>query len=283
LTTELCAQEGFVQGDRNQLKQLFLHLALNAKDDMPAGGELRIETSIREIDPGSDAARHYRPGRYVQLQVSDSGEGMDEKTLAHVFEPFFSTKASGSGAGLALSIVHSIIAQNGGYIRAESQNNRGTTFEMMLPCVGTFQGLKGLLEPAKEEGPVPTILLVEDEDGIRRLMHSQLEREGYQLLDARNAEEAELIAKAFQDPINVLVTDIVMPGMSGVQLAECLKRLRPEMKMLFVSGYRHDVLESYGLPNEGADFLSKPYPAHELLRRVRKLGTPEASASERAS
>ncbi len=273
LTTDLGTLRGFVRGDRNQLKQVLLNLSLNARDAMPAGGELRMESSVLEVDAEGPTARLYRPGSYVRLKVSDTGQGMDPATLSRIFEPFFTTKKSGFGTGLGLSIVHSIIVHSGGYISADSEIGRGTSFEILLPCVGTFRGLS---EPSAEahaggEDTAPTVLLVEDEDRVRRLMHKYLERDGYQLLEARNAEEAAGIAGVYPAPIHVLVTDVMMPGMTGPELAEWLAPLHPCMKVLFVSGYRHHTLEHEGLWKGGLNLLPKPFPASELVRRVQML------------
>ncbi|MCX6629473.1 MAG: response regulator [Candidatus Solibacter sp.] len=273
LVTDLGSPEGFVRGDRNQLRQVLLNLALNARDAMASSGELRIESSTVEIDPDSPEARLYRPGQFVRLRVADTGEGMDKAKLARIFEPFFSTKKAGFGAGLGLSIAHSIIVQSQGYIRAESEPGRGTAFEILLPCVGTFRGIgaaAGFACPDPEDA-TPTVLLVEDEDSVRRLMHKFLENEGYQLLEARNAEEAAAIAEVYPGPIHVLVADVLMPGMTGPELAARLMPLRPAMKTLFVSGYRHDVVQPRGLRSSDLNLLPKPFPAAELLRRVRML------------
>jgi CheY-like chemotaxis protein len=206
---------------------------------------------------------------------------MDPATLSRIFEPFFTTKKAGAGTGLGLSIVHSIIAQSGGYISASSEIGRGTSFEILLPCIGTFRGLSELSGEERRsaaDDPVPTVLLVEDEDGVRRLMHGYLEREGYQLLEARDPAEAELIAEVYREPIHILVTDVMMPGMTGPQLAERLAPLRPEMKVLLVSGYRHDALEQCGI--QDVNVLSKPFPASELLRRVRMLLSQRAPLAQ---
>jgi CheY-like chemotaxis protein len=162
-----------------------------------------------------------------------------------------------------LSLVHSIVLEGGGYIAAESAAGKGTSFEILLPCVGTFHGTG--------EVSAATILLVEDEDGVRRLMHRFLEREGYQLLAARNAEEAEEIAGVYQNDIHLLVTDVVMPGMTGPQLAERLKPRHPAMKVLFVSGYRHDALDQKGLLGRGVQVLPKPFPPAQFIRQVQLL------------
>jgi len=269
LALELGSFAGLVRGDRNRLKQVFLNLALNARDAMPKGGEMRITSSLIEIGAESPKWRGYRPGRYVQIRVTDSGQGMDAATLARIFKPFFTTKRSGSGTGLGLAMVHAIILQSKGYITATSEIGKGTSFEILLPSAGMpHQAGDSRETTATSESP-PTVLLVDDEDGVRRLMHGCLKREEYQLLQARDAEEAEAIAGACDGPIHVLVTDVVMPGMSGLQLAERLKPRRPEMKTLFVSGYGHDEFGPSGLPQ--MDLLAKPFRGTELARRVRTL------------
>ncbi len=276
LVTDLGSPVGYVRADRSQLKQVLLNLAFNARDAMPAGGELRIASSSIELEGDGPAAQLCRPGPYVRLTISDTGEGMGPETLSHIFEPFFTTKKPGMGTGLGLSMVHSIVVQSGGYISASSELGRGTTFEIQLPCVGTFLPVRDVAGTGVSNASVATVLLVEDEDRVRRLMHNYLEREGYQLLEARNAEEAEAIAEVYEEPIHILVTDVVMPGITGPALSERLKRLRPDMKVLFVSGYRHDTPQMEGLEPD-LNVLSKPFVAADLLRRVRLLlaqGTP---------
>jgi CheY-like chemotaxis protein len=252
---------------------MLLHLALNARDAMPAGGQMGLESSTLEIAAASPQARLYRPGLYVRLRVTDTGKGMDKAALSRIFEPRFAAGREGSGSGLGLSLVHSTVVQNGGYITAESEVGHGTSFEILLPSVGTFQGTGKISGKPRAPGddPAPTILLVEDEDGVRRMMHRFLEREGHQLLAARNAEEAESIAGVYEAPIDVLVTDVMMPGMTGPQLAKRLMALRPGMKVLFVSGYRHDALNQQGLLAPGEHILPKPFPPAQLLRQVEML------------
>lgn len=274
LVTHLGSPMGFVRADRNQLKQVLLNLALNARDAMAEGGELRIETSTIEVASESPAARLYRPGAYIRLRVADSGEGMDKETLSRIFEPFFTTKKPGFGTGLGLSIVHSIVVQSGGYISASSEVGQGTSFVILLPCVGTLKGLSEVpaSKAASTAGDRPaTVLLVDDEDGVRRLMRCYLEREGYRVLEARSGEEAEHLAQAHPEAIHILIADVAMPGMTGPQLAKRLSPLRPDMKVLFVSGYRHDMLDHDTLSSADVSHLSKPFAAPELLTRVRML------------
>jgi two-component system cell cycle sensor histidine kinase/response regulator CckA len=281
LTTNLEPHLGRVRADRNQLKQVLLNLSLNARDAMPLGGELRMETSNVDIRAGSPKALLFPPGPYVRLLVSDCGEGMESNTLAHIFEPFFTTKKPGFGTGLGLSMVHSIVVQSGGHITARSELGLGTAFEILLPRLPGFRKLRemqGHQSLAAAADATPTILLVEDEDDVRRTLHLHFEKEGYQLLEASGGEEAEIIAREYTEPIHVLVTDIVMPGMTGPQLAERLAAFRPDIKVLFVSGYPHDFLEGHRGLDPRRNFLSKPFSAAELIGRVRTLLGAGASA-----
>jgi two-component system cell cycle sensor histidine kinase/response regulator CckA len=279
LTTNLGANLGRVRADRNQLKQVLLNLSLNARDAMPFGGELRIETSNVDIRAGSPKALLFPPGPYVRLLVSDCGEGMDPETLAQIFEPFFTTKKPGLGTGLGLSMAHSIVVQSGGHITARSEVGLGTAFEILLPRLATFQKLShidGVQSRAAAADGRPTVLLVEDEENVRRTMHHVFEKEGYQLLEASDGAQAEAIAEKYCEPIHVLVTDVAMPGMTGPQLADRLAALRPDIRVLFVSGYPHDFFAQGGAPGRQWNFLPKPFSAAELLSRVRALLVAQA-------
>ncbi len=273
LTTNLSANAGFVRAERNQLKQVLLNLAINARDAMPRGGQLRIETSSTETDADNPATRLHGPGQYVRIRVADSGEGMDKETLSHIFEPFFTTKKPGFGTGFGLSIVHSIVTQSGGYITAASEPGKGATFEILLPRIvqGALAGAE--LRAAGKEA-MQTLLLVDDEDGVRHVMRSFLDQEGYQILEAGNAAEAQDIAAACKTPIHLLITDVLLPDVSGLQLAERLQHRHPDMKVLFVSGYPHDSLGRDGVP--GAPVLLKPFVSSDLIRSVRTLLAPDA-------
>ena len=206
---------------------------------------------------------------------------MDQDTLARIFEPFFTTKKPGFGTGLGLSMVHSIVAQSGGYITARSEVGLGTAFEILLPRLAASQQLgdmDGHQSHSAGADATPTVLLVDDEDALRRVMHRQFEKEGYRLLEATNGEEAEFMAEEYNEPIHILVTDVVMPGMTGPQLAGRLAALRPEIKVLFVSGYPHNSQEWGDVLDRQWNFLPKPFSASEFLGRVRTLLAASAPA-----
>jgi PAS domain S-box-containing protein len=274
LTTNLAPNLGMVRADRNQLKQVLLNLSLNARDAMPLGGELRMETSNFEVRAGNPKAEFAPPGPYVRLLVSDCGEGMDQETLARIFEPFFTTKKPGFGTGLGLSMAHSIVVQSGGHIAARSEVGLGTAFEILLPRLAAarkrsdFEGRQVRVTGADA---APTVLLVEDENSVRRAMRQLLVGEGYRLLEAGDGEEAEHLAEEYGQPIHLLVTDVLMPSGSGPQLAARLAALRPELKVLFVSGYPHDFFEGDTALDLRQNYLPKPFTASELLGRVRTL------------
>jgi CheY-like chemotaxis protein len=198
---------------------------------------------------------------------------MDKALPGGIFEPLFSTAKTGFGTGMGLSVVHSIIVQSGGYLVAECEIGRGTTFQVLLPCVASSRQTSEVAAEKRScgEGPAPTILLVEDDDSVRRMMRHLLEREGYRMLEAENAQRAVEVAGSYEGAIHVLVTDVLMPGMTGLDLAAKLLHLRPDLKILFVSGYPHDSLQRLGLSKGELNLLPKPFPVSELLRRVQML------------
>ena len=269
LVLELGSSAALVRADRNRFKQVFLNLAMNARDAMKERGELRISTSRIEIGAANPHWPNCRAGRYLRIRVQDSGQGMDDATLPRIFEPFFTTKQPGSGTGLGLAVVHAIITQSEGYIMAASEVGKGTSFEILLPRAEKSQKATDPPKAAGMAAGAPRVLVVDDEEGVRRLMRGCLKREGYEMLEARDAEEAERIACACPGPIHLLVTDVAMPGMSGPQLAARLKPLRPEMKTLFVTGSGSDMLDRAGLSPE--ELLAKPFQVPELTSRVRRL------------
>jgi two-component system, cell cycle sensor histidine kinase and response regulator CckA len=254
--------------DPRQFEQAVINLAVNARDAMPTGGSLRIETRDPPEDDPALRRADVRPGPYVLLTVTDSGHGMDESTRSHIFEPFFTTKAPGKGTGLGLAMVYGFVKQSGGHIDVETELGRGTTFKLYLPCAERSAELARL---ASGPGAAPrgseTILLVEDEDAVRSLSRLALQASGYTVLEARNGQEGFFVAQQHAGPINLLITDVVMPRLSGRQLVELLAPLRPRMRTLFISGYMD---ESLSFATETC-FLQKPFTPMSLARKVRDV------------
>jgi hypothetical protein len=273
LQTALAPALGRVKADPGQIEQVLMNLAVNARDAMPQGGRLTIETTNVELD-GHYAAQHVAvpPGLYVMLAVSDTGSGMDTETQAHIFEPFFTTKGQGKGTGLGLSTVYGIVKQSGGYIWVYSEPGLGTTFKIYLPRV---DAQAEALEPhsSRQESlqGTETILLVEDEERVRRLARAILAGHGYSVLEAPNGAEALRISEQHGGAIHLLVTDVVMPGMSGGELASRLIAKHLHMKVLFVSGYTDDAIVRHGVLQAGIPFIQKPFTPSTLARKVRDV------------
>jgi PAS domain S-box-containing protein len=264
---------GRVKADQSQIEQVILNLAVNSRDAMPEGGKLTIETANVELDEAYVRCHSFVPvGRYVMLAVSDTGVGMDAETQSHIFEPFFTTKETGKGTGLGLPTVYGIIQQSGGYIWVYSEPGQGTTFKIYLPRVEEAVEAPGLSEAhATAPGGSETVLLVEDAEPLRRIARELLEASGYAVLEARDGAEAIQIGEQHQEPIHLLVTDVVMPGMSGRELGERLAALRPEMKVLYVSGYTDDAIVRHRVLGSGLAFLQKPFTRDTLARKVREV------------
>jgi two-component system, cell cycle sensor histidine kinase and response regulator CckA len=276
----LASDLGMVRADPGQIEQVIMNLVVNARDAMPSGGKLTIETSNVEVDE-SHAATDLAlpPGRYAMLAVSDTGCGMDAATRQRLFEPFFTTKAKGEGTGLGLSTVYGIVRQSGGNIFAYSELGIGTTFKIYLPrLVGEAAG-----RPVDVPSPRPavgreTILLVEDEDAVRKVAVRMLQTAGYRVLAAANGGEALLTCEEHEGEIDLLVTDVVMPQMSGRRLAERLRRLQPNLRTLFMSGYTDDAIVRHGVLPPGTKFIGKPFNEAEFARKVRDTLDTEPSA-----
>ena len=261
-------QIGTVKADRSQIERVILNLAVNARDAMPQGGKITIEMADVELDGTSPTLnRSVAPGPYVMLKVTDTGCGMDAELQSHIFEPFFTTK--GQGTGLGLATVYGVVKQSGGDISVESAPGKGTTFRIYLPRVSETAEKIQEAEPSGKIIPEHrTVLLVEDERALRKLTRKMLLEMGLTVLEAENAFQAIEIAKQTETPIDLLLTDVVMPGMSGWALAEMLSPQRPEMKVLYMSGYPDGVIAKHGVTEAGISILRKPFTRDELTRRV---------------
>ncbi len=280
LTATLAPQLGRVQADPSQMGQVIMNLAVNARDAMPKGGQFTLETRDAILD--ETYARDHGPlppGRYVMLAASDTGTGMDKETLAQVFEPFFTTKERGKGTGLGLSTVYGIVKQSGGYVWAYSEPGRGTSFKIYLPqaeVTTADSGKLAALAPAAMTTGSETILVVEDEPGVRSLSRLVLQGQGYTVLDAGGAEEALPLCERHRGTIHLLLSDVILEDVSGPELARRLLQLRPQMKVLFMSGYTDDAVLLHGVKAADTPFLQKPFSADALARKVREvLDRPE--------
>ena len=262
-----------VNADAGQLEQVIVNLVVNARDAMPRGGKLSIETANVTLGPGYGPMHaNATPGSYVLLAVSDTGMGMDKDTQAHIFEPFFTTKPVGQGTGLGLSTVYGIVKQSGGYVWVYSEIGRGTTFKIYLPAVPPAETE---IEPEREAILAQTsaperILLVEDEPNVRRIARRILERNGYTVLEAANGTEALRVLERRREPIALVLTDLVMPEMGGRELAARLRTVSPTSRVLFMSGYTEDAVLRQSVMEPGAIFLDKPFTFDSLLRKVRE-------------
>jgi len=260
---------GSVRADVGQIEQVLLNLVLNARDALPEGGRITIETRNEEL--AADRGQ-IPPGSYVLLTVTDTGPGMDAATRAQIFEPFFTTKETGKGTGLGLAVVHGIVQQSGGEIEVDSEVGVGTAFKVYLPRFDEPVLAPGdRIAPGPLTGGAETVLLVDDEAALRELIRRVLESRGYSVLVARDGDEAVRLAKAHAGVIEILVTDVIMPGATGTQITEIIAADRPEMKVLYVSGYNEESIVRRGLLGSGRAFLSKPFKLTLLLRRVREL------------
>ena len=261
---------GRVKADQGQIEQVIMNLVINARDAMPEGGRLTVATQnieLRDADP--DHVPGAEPGSYVQLTVTDTGMGMDAQTLAHIFEPFFTTKEEGKGTGLGLATVSGIIKQSGGQIAAFSEPGKGASFRILLPRTADAVMAAGpKLRPAPPEATRNTVLLAEDDGALRELIAEMLNRSGYRVLAAATPAEAQQIGREFRGPIHLLLTDIVLPGMKGPVLAEAVSRSRPEMRVLYMSGYSEVDPKARGLLLPDALLLHKPFTTEALLQAV---------------
>jgi len=271
IVNQFASDLGTVRADPSQVEQIILNLAVNARDAMPNGGKLTFKTSNAVLD--DNFTREHiglRPGRFVVLEVADTGHGMDDDTQRHIFEPFFTTKEVGRGTGLGLSTVYGIVKQSDGYILVDSAIGRGTTFRVYLPRVDQVASESDAGESGTRRVGFETILLVEDEEVVRQLANRILTTSGYKVLLAENGEQAERICMEYDGVIQLLITDMVMPGMSGRDLVQKIAGKRPGMKVLYISGYTEQSLQDTDI-STGIAFLEKPFSPAGLQRRVREV------------
>ncbi len=274
LKTVLASDLWPVNVDPAQLEQVIANLVVNARDAMPAGGQLTIETANVVIDDDYvESHLDTQPGNYVLLAISDTGCGMSPEVKAHIFEPFFTTKEKGRGTGLGLATVYGIVKQSGGHIWVYSEEGIGTTFKIYLPAVEEKVTRPSALQEAGAELPVgsETILLVEDDAGVRELLRQVLSTLGYTLVEAKNGQEALHLLAHYPDPIHLLLTDVVMPGISGKTLAEEASRTRPDLKTLFISGYTDEAIVQHGVSDAETAFLQKPFSLMALAAKIRSV------------
>ena len=267
------AELGLVMADPGQVEQVIINLALNSRDAMPQGGKLTIETGNVELD-AQYAGRHLevQPGSYVLLAVSDTGIGMTAEARERIFEPFFTTKEQGKGTGLGLSMVHGIVKQSGGHIWVYSEPGQGTTFKIYLPRINQATELASLPPlPAFQDRGAETILVVEDEELVRQVTRRILEMKGYKVLEAAGGPAALSVSEQHRGAIQLLLTDVLMPEMSGKELAERLTLLRPETKVLFMSGHTENAIVHHGVLKPGIAFIQKPFRLEALARKVREV------------
>ncbi len=279
LETSSAPDLGLIKADRSQIEQVILNLAVNARDAMPEGGRLTIETANVELDK---AAAHppavLSPGKYVMLAVTDNGCGMDAETQAHIFEPFFTTKEKGKGTGLGLATVYGIVKQSGGYVWVYSEPGRGTSFKVYLPRIEdepAARGRDGKTDARALPRGSETVLLVEDEKGVRELAREYLELVGYTVIEAEDGHTALELAAMHVGPIQLLMTDVVMPGISGRELAGRVKAIRPDIKILFMSGYTDQAVVHHGILDTDAALLQKPFTMAALAAKLREILSTE--------
>ena len=270
LMTKLSRDLGSVKADPEQLTRVILNLVFNARDAMPGGGEIVLRTANLEVRP--DSARNLAPGRYVLLTLSDTGLGMDAETQSHVFQPFFTTKTRGQGTGLGLSTVYSIVRQSHGDIWVRSELGEGTVFSICLPRDDeSAESAESLTPPRVAATGAETILLAEDEESVRRLIKHLLVGRGYQVLDAVDGRDALRLFAEHTGQIDLLLTDMVMPGMNGRELADRILASKPGMKVIYMSGYTDDVLTNTGALGSGSVFLRKPLRPDVLANCIREV------------
>jgi two-component system cell cycle sensor histidine kinase/response regulator CckA len=261
---------GCIKADLGQMEQVLMNLVVNARDAMPKGGTIIIETSNVQPDDGYlDSYFSVPRGRYVLLSVSDSGSGMDEKTSSRIFEPFFTTKAPGQGSGLGLSTVYGIVKQSEGHIWVYSEPSRGTTFKMYFPR--REESAEPVVKPTPEAEPrggIETILVVEDDASLRKMVVALLASAGYKILEAGTAEAAVRMVRSVEEPVDLLLTDVLLPDLNGVELSALLKTIQPSLRVLLISGYTRDLIAQYEAIDPKLNLMEKPFTRRALLATI---------------
>lgn len=274
---------GRVNADPGQVEQVLMNLVVNARDAMPRGGVLTVETANISLDSNYAKAHiAVRSGSYVMIAVSDSGTGMDEATKERLFEPFFTTKGAGKGTGLGLSTVFGIVKQSGGSVEVYSEQGRGTSVKVYLPRIDQPVSLDAQVSRRKPGRGTETVLLVEDDEMVRTLVRETLERNGYRILDAPGPLEARRISDLHKEPIQLLITDVVMPKVSGRELAQQLIARRPSMKVLYMSGYTDNAIVNSGILKKEVAFIQKPFTPTALAEKVRDVLEGDGSRTRKA-
>lgn len=268
-----CEDTITIEMDPSQLEQTVLNLAINARDAMPDGGKIRIQTSKLEIDD-SNESKYYgiKNGTYVSIVVLDNGMGMDVKTVEHIFEPFFTTKEIGKGTGLGLSTVHGIVIQNGGNIYVSSKPGKGSRFQILLPFKGgVVKKEKPSVKPTKNTNESKCILVIEDNHDILKFIRRILQENNYSVFTAYNSDEAESAFNIYKDQIDLVVSDVILPGKSGKKIVEGFKEFNPALKCLYISGYTNDILGEDGIISDDINFLPKPFREEKLLSKIQEI------------
>jgi two-component system, cell cycle sensor histidine kinase and response regulator CckA len=283
LITIPAASNDIVEADPGRLEQVIMNVVVNARDAMPNGGKLTLETGVVHLGESFSAKQlGVTPGQYVVVSVTDTGIGMDEATQSHLFEPFFTTKERGRGTGLGLATAYGIMRQSGGAIRIQSELGKGTTVRIYLPAVGA-KVPAAQEKAAQPSGPLTgaeTILLVEDEARVRKLIVDVLTSRGYRVLEATRAEEAIRLCRMYAGEIDLAVVDVVMPEVSGPELVRQMAPLRPKTNVLYISGYTDEAIVHHGIPESGAAFLQKPFLPDALARKVREVLDSRGKSAE---
>jgi PAS domain S-box-containing protein len=278
LKTGMNGADLLITADSGQIEQVLINLCTNARDAMPQGGFLMIETRLMECDELFVKAHPYaKPGIYAMVSVSDTGIGMDDGTKERIFEPFFTTKEVGKGTGLGLSIVYGIIKQHGGYINVYSESGKGTTFKIYLPILKSGIKETELMPSIPAARGAETVLMAEDDAAVRTIAREVFEQFGYTVIEARDGEDAVKKFLENKDKVHLVVLDVLMPKKNGKEAYEVIRKIRPDVKVIFTSGYTADILHKKGILEEGINFLSKPISTNDLIRKVREVLDTETS------